>query len=438
MKEYLQPAWLLALPLLGLAPVGCEQPQAQFGAPPPPEVEIARPVTKLVTEYEDFTGLTQAMHMVEVRARVSGYLSRVYFVEGAEVKEGEPLFEIDPRPYQAELARARANVEQAEAHRSRLKNDFSRAQSLVKTGAIAKEDYDKVVGDLAEAEAALGVARAQQDTAALNVGFTQVRAPISGRISRRLIDPWNMVKADETPLTTIVSLDPIYAYFDVDEANALRLVREGKITLLPQKRSGGAGGSAPALGAGLPTSPRAPPALGAGLPTPPTPNPQKPALFEVTLGLGDEEGFPHRGMVDFVDNQIDANTGTLRMRAIFPNPERLLSPGLFVRVRLPLGAPHNALLVPEQALARDQAKKKVYVISDQNKAEYRSVKVGRLYGGLREVTEGLKPGERVVVSGLQRIRDGVTVVPKEEKVQANQESGVGGQESGVRGQKSGL
>jgi RND family efflux transporter MFP subunit len=368
--------------------MACDQPQASFGPPPAPEVIVSRPIVQEVTEYEDFIGLTQAVHMVEVRARVSGYLARVCFVEGAEVKQGDLLFEIDPRPYKAELDRTRANVAQAEAHRNRLKNDYARAKSLVDTGALAREDYDKVVGDLGEAEAALGVARAQQETAELNEGFTRVRAEISGRSSRRLIDPWNMVKADETALTTIVSLDPMHATFDVDETNALRLVRLGKIKLL-QARSGPASGQRTFA--------------------------QAPGVIEVSLGLGDEEGFPHKGRVDFVDNQIDANTGTLRLRGIFPNPQRLLSPGLFVRVRLPLGAPHSALLVSEQALMRDQSQKKVYVVNKDNKVEYRRVTVGRQYGGLREIAEGVKPGERIVVSGLQRVREGITVVPKEEK-----------------------
>jgi multidrug efflux pump subunit AcrA (membrane-fusion protein) len=434
--------WLFPLLVACSALAGCDQPQAaSFGAPPDPEVVVSRPVVRQETEYEDFTGLTQAVHMIEVRARVSGYLARVCFVEGAEVKQGDLLFEIDPRPYKAELERARANAAQAEAHRDRIKNDYARAKSLVETRALAREDYDKVVGDLAEAEAALGVARAQLETAELNERFTRVRAEISGRISRRLIDPWNMVKADETPLTTIVSLDPIYAYFDVDEANALRLVRLGKIKLLQERPGTSAAvpaGAAGGQGAGdlWPGGRRGretraereshtergdtrgeSEGTGAAAASSPRTFDQSPDLIEVLLGLGDEEGFPHPGRVDFIDNQIDANTGTLRMRAIVPNPQRLLSPGLFVRVRLPLGAPHSALLVSEQALVRDQAQKKVYVVNDQNKVEYRGVTVGRLYDGLREITRGIKPGDRVVVSGLQRIpREGVTVVAKEEKM----------------------
>lgn len=370
MKNQLQTVWrsFFLLAIVGLA--GCEGSAPPTPTSKPPEVFVNLPVTKSVREYEDFTGQTQAIHTIEVRARVSGYLSKVNFEEGAEVREGDSLFEIDPRPYQAELARTKANVAQCEAHRKRLNYDYQRSRRLLPTGALAREDYDKIVGDLAEAEAAVGVAKAQQETADLNVGYTKVKAPISGRISRRLIDPWNMVKSDETPLTTIVSLDPIYANFDVDEANALRLVRQGKINLLQKKSD----------------------------------HSQNPESLDVSLGLGDEEDFPHLGRVDFVDNQIDASTGTLRMRGVFSNPDRLLSPGLFVRIRLPMGDSHPALLVSEQALGRDQAQKFVYVVNSEEKVEYRRVKVGRLYDGLREITEGLSSKDRVIVSGLQRVR----------------------------------
>jgi RND family efflux transporter MFP subunit len=369
-ERHLQTVWRSLLLLAGVGLAGCEPSHPTTLDSNAPEVFVSLPVTEVVREYEDFTGQTQAMHTIEVRARVSGYLSKVYFEEGAEVKQGALLFEIDPRPYQAELSRTKANVAQNEAHRKRLDYDYQRARRLVPSGSMGREDFDKVAGDFAEAEAAVRVAKAQQETAELNVGFTTVTAPIAGRISRRLIDPWNMVKADETPLTNIVSLDPIYAYFDVDEANALRLVRQGKIALLQKK----------------------------------TELSKNPNGFDVSLGLGDEEGFPHLGYVDFVDNQIDGNTGTLRMRGVFPNTDRLLSPGLFVRIRLPMAAPHPALLVSEQALGRDQAQKFVYVVNNEEKVEYRRLKVGRLYGGLREVTEGLSPKERVIVSGLQRVR----------------------------------
>jgi RND family efflux transporter MFP subunit len=366
----------------------------------PPEVDVSVPVTQEVREYEDFTGQTQAVNMIEVRARVSGYLSKVCFKEGAEVKEGDPLFEIDPRPYKADLAQAEANVVQSVAHARRLGLDLQRAERLVNKGAMSREDFDKTTGDKAEAEAAVGSAQAARDRAKLNLSFTQVAAPISGRISRRLIDPWNMVKADETPLTTLVSLDPMYAYFDVDETSAQRLrrlEREGKINW---------NGKMPVF-LGLADEEGIREGADSFALLPPDKDSQR-------MGdrLSTPAGFPHEGTVNFVDNQLDPNTGTLRMRGIFPNPDRLLSPGLFARIRLPIGSPYKALLVAEQALGRDQGKKFVYVVTDKNVVEYREVKVGRLYDGLREVIGKLAPGEKVIVTGLQRVRDKATVEAK--------------------------
>jgi RND family efflux transporter MFP subunit len=371
--------WVYLLLLVALAPLtGCGNTQsaAMPGQPlKSPDVDVSVPIVREVTEYEDFTGQTQAPHTVEVRSRVTGYLSKMYFVdrEGTEVKEGEPLFEIDPRPYQAELAQAEANLTQSQAHARRLSADLLRAEQTVARGATSREEYEKVAGDKQEADAAVLSATASRDRAKLNLSYTKINAPISGRISRRMIDPWNVVKAEETPLTTIVSLDPMWAYFDVDEPNVLRLrrlARAGKIKDIQAAR------------------------------------------MPVLLGLSDEEGFPHQGVVDFTDNQVDGNTGTLRMRGVFSNEDRLLSPGLFVRIRLPIGAPHQALLVAELALGRDQSQKYVFVVNDKKEVEYRRVKVGRLYHGLREVLDGLKPNETVIVSGLQRVRPGVTVEAK--------------------------
>jgi RND family efflux transporter MFP subunit len=376
-------------------------PPASPGQAQAPEVFVSQPITKEVTEYEDFTGQTQALHTVEVRSRVTGYLSKMYFEkrEGTEVKEGEPLFEIDPRPYEAELAQAEANLAQSQAHARRLAADLKRAEQIVARGAMSREEYEKVVGDKQEADATVLSGTASRDRARLNLSYTKINAPISGRISRRMIDPWNVVKSEETPLTTIVSQDPIWANFDVDEPNVLRLrrlVRDGKMQDLQE------------------------------------------AKMPVFLGLGDEEGFPHNGTVDFVDNQVDGNTGTLRMRGIFPNESRLLSPGLFIRIRLPIGGPHQALLVSEQALGRDQSQKYVFIVNSESKVEYRRVKVGKLYDGFREVLEGLASGERVIVSGLQRVRPDVLVEAKLIDMPSPEGSGVGSQASGVRSQGSGV
>ena len=362
--------WFLPILCFPLLPFGCGNdvsPGAgqQKQAMKPPAVLVSEPITRRVTEYEEFTGMTQAKQTIEIRAHVSGYLDKANFTEGALVNEGDVLFEIDPRVYQAELAQADANLVQARAKADRLSLDLNRNEKLVIRGIVSQEDFDKIRGDQKESEAGVGSARAARDRAKLNVEYTKVKSIISGRVSKRMIDVGNMVKADETPLTTVVSLNPIFAYFDVDEGTELRLRRlvlGGKLQSISDPK------------------------------------------MTVDLGLADEEGFPHKGTVDFTDNQLDANTGTLRMRGVFANPDGLLAPGRFVRVRLPLGDPHEALLVSEQAIGRDQNQKYVYVVNSENEVEYRRIKVGRLYNGLREVTDGLHLGEKVIVNGLQRVR----------------------------------
>ncbi len=372
MKSFVKTEWLLAL-LLCCPAVGCGPAPAQpSSAPPAPEVLVSLPVSREVADYVDFPGRIEAVNSIEVRARVTGYLDKVYFQEGAEVKQGDLLFEIDPRPYKAELARTEGNIVQSEGRLRRMEAEHQRATSLLPKGNISREDFDRIAGDRTEARGALAVAKANRDMAELNVGFTQVRAPLSGRISRRYIDPGNLVKADETPLTTIVSLDPIYAYFDADERTTLRLqrlVRAQKIKW----------------------------SLKAGVP--------------VTLGLADEEGFPRQGTITFADNRLDPDTGTWRLRGQFANTDFALSPGLFVRLRAPIGEPYPAILVSEQALGTDQGQKFVYVVNDKSQVEYRRVKVGSLHGGLRVITENLKPKEKIVVSGLQRVRPDMEVSP---------------------------
>lgn len=341
----------------------------------PPVVLVSTPVSDEITEYEDFTGRTDAVFSVEVRARVTGYLEKVNFKDGAEVKEGDLLFEIDPRIYQAELDRSEATVLQAEARLKRLEADNRRANLLFNRGAISREEFERISSDFAEGTAAVGIAKANRDLAKLNVGYTKVTAPISGRISRRLVDPGNLVAADVTPLTTIVSLDPMYVYFDIDERTMLRfrrLIREGKV----QSREAG-------------------------------------AVVPVHAALSDEEGFPHKGTINFSDNRVDAATGTLRVRGSIVNPiPRVLSPGLFMRVRVPIGTPHYALMISEQSLGTDQGRKFLYVVNDKNEVVYRPVKVGPLNEGMRVVEEGLSRGERVIVSGLQRVKPGAKVEPK--------------------------
>jgi RND family efflux transporter MFP subunit len=360
---------ILLLPIL----LGCTSAAQEAPPPKPTEVQVSVPVVRVVTDYEDFTGRTESVASVEVRSRTTGYLDSVNFKDGSLVAKGEILFEIDPRPYQSELRRVEASLTQAEARLQRLEADFKRAQALFPQRVMSKEEFDKVAGERAEAQAAVGVAKANLGTAKLQLDFTKVTAPISGRVSRREKDPGNLIKADDTLLTTIVALDPMYATFEVDERTVLklrRLVEAGKIPSFEEKD------------------------------------------LPILLGLADEEGFPTKGKINFVDNKVDSGTGTLRVRGIFANPRFLFSPGLFLRVRLQIGVPHKALLIADRALGTDQGQKYLYVVNDQDVVEYRPVKIGPLHDGLRVVEKGLQEGEKIVVSGLQRVREGTQVQPK--------------------------
>ncbi|MBY0525509.1 MAG: efflux RND transporter periplasmic adaptor subunit [Gemmataceae bacterium] len=374
MRTLAKTSALLLLLMHFPALAGCSGSQGPGGGPPPPpEVLVSVPINKPIIDYEDFPGRTEAINSIDVKARATGYLDRVLFKEGTEVKKGEVLFEIDPRTYQAELNRADAMLAAATAKANRMESDYQRAMTLVGKGSLSREEFDRIAGERNESRAAIGVAKANHDVAELNLSFTKVRSPIDGRISRRYTDPGNLVKADETVLTTIVSLDPIYVYFDLDERTTLRLkrlMREGKI-----KWSAEAG-------------------------------------WPVEMGLSDEKAYPYRGMVTFTDNRVDAETGTWRLRAQFPNGRDVLAPGLYVRVRLPIGSSFPALLVGEQALGTNQGQRFVYVVESENKVAERRVEVGRLHDGLRVINDGLKPGEKVVVSGLQRVRPGIVVTPK--------------------------
>jgi RND family efflux transporter MFP subunit len=417
----LSPCPLVIFGFLLLA--GCDNQEANQSAAKPPRVFVSTPIVRQVTDYEDFTGYTAAVNTVDVRARVTGYLAKTFLgrdkgqlKEGDEVEKGKVLFVIDTRPYKAELEKAEANFAQAKAHLDRLNLDYQRAIALMPTKAISREDVDKIVGDRAEAVAAVGVAKALRDSARLNIEWTEVRAPLSGRISRRLVDPGSLVKADDTVLTNIVSQNPMYAYFDVDEHTLLRirrLIRTGKM------RSANA------------------------------------TKVPVSMELIDEHDFPHKGIINFIDNQLDPGTGTLKLRGSFANPKdpadpngpRLLTPGLFVRVRVAIGTPHRALLIAEQALGSDQGQKFVYVVGKKDVVEKRRVDVGAMHPvtfwqpdpessllyrpqlvTLREILPeppgatwgghkaGLDEGDRVIVNGLQRAREGGVVTPEEAHV----------------------
>jgi RND family efflux transporter MFP subunit len=364
----------------GLLAAGCTPPPPQMPPPRPPDVEVAEAVVDTITDYEVFYGKTQAEKEVDVRARVSGYLDKILFKDGAEVRKNDVLFEIDPRPLQAELDRTEANVAQAETHLQRMEYDYRRAQSLANTKSMSREEYDKAFGDLGEARSAVKAATAARNTAKLNLEYSRVVAPISGRISRRMVDAGNLVKADDTSLTRIVSLDPIYAYFDIDERTYNRVKR-----FLEQQEVSPGERKQITVSMGLSDETTSP---------------------DPTEGRGsfDDDKFPFKGEIDFVDNRIDPDSGSLWVRGTFTNPQRLLTPGLFVRVRLPLGPPHRAVLIPEQALATDQGQKFVWVVDAEDHARYKQVKFGPQYRRQRTIEQGIEPGDRVIVSGLQRVR----------------------------------
>jgi RND family efflux transporter MFP subunit len=352
---------------------GCGQPPANE-APPPPAVTMSLPAEAAVTDYNYFTGRTEAVESVQVRAHAWGYLDKINFKEGAEVKKGDVLIKIDPRTYNAALAQTEANLKQAEAHRVSLADTYARDRASPAATPEATRIQDQ--GNLAEAEAAVVSARAARDAARLNVTYTDVIAPISGRVSRAMVTEGNLIQSGEmggTVLTSIVSLDPVYAYFGIDDLTFLRvnrLVREGKIKSAPD------------------------------------------ALPLVSLGMADEEGYPHAGRIDFVDNRVDPSTGTMQARGVFPNKDRALTPGLFVRIRVPQGGSHKALLITDRAVDTDQGQKVVYVVDKDNMVDKRAVRLGGLHDGLREIESGVKPGEQVIVDGLQRVRGGIKVEPK--------------------------
>jgi RND family efflux transporter MFP subunit len=361
----------LSIGLAGCARTPPEAPTA------PVSVSVSHPIEREVTDYADYTGRTAAVDSVELRARVWGYLDKVNFKEGALVEKGDVLFEIDPLTYRAALNQAEGNLAALAARVERLNADFARAERLVKTAAISQEDHDKVAGDRAEAIASRAAAQAAVERAKLDLQYTKVTAPVNGRVSRFIVTVGNLIQAGDqsggTLLTTIVSVDPMYAYFDVDERTVLhvrQLIREGKAD-----------------------SPREGP-------------------VPVWLGLPNEQGFPHQGTINFVDNQVNPRTGTMRLRGVFPNKDQVLVPGFFARVRVPIGRAHLALLVSERALDSDQGQRIVYVVDKDNKVVTRPVRLGALHNGLREITDGLTPGERVIVTGLQQVRPGVTVEPK--------------------------
>src|SRR6202043_2387616 len=346
---------------------GCARNEAaEPKAAPLPQVSVAPVISRKVTEFDEFTGRFEAVERVEIRPRVSGYISSVNFTEGSEVKKGDVLFVIDPRPYVAERDKARAGLAQARSQLVLAKSERARATSLLVQHAISQEEYDTRTAGREQAQANVEAAQAALDAADLNVTFTRVTAPISGRISRALVTSGNFVTNGQTPLTTLVSLDPIYVSFDGDEQEYLRYTKVARD---------------PARGS------------------------SRDAHSPVLVGLADENGYPHQGVMVFVDNAVDPATGTIRSRALLDNHERIFTPGLFARIRLLGSAEHSAV-------GTDQTVRYVLVVGEGNKVEFRPVKLGPIIDGLRVVQEGLSSGETIVVNGLQRVRPGAQVAPQ--------------------------
>jgi len=357
----------------GLA--GCDDRKGppQAGAPP---VTVANPTARRITEWDDYTGRFQATEYVELRARVNGYLQSIDFTDGQIVKKGDLLFVIDPRPYQATADSATAAVAQAQARLELANREQVRAASLAKTQYGSVETLDKAVQEQRAATGAVQAAQAELRRAQLDLEFTHITSPVTGRIGRHQVSIGNLIsggEANSTLLTTVLSLDPIYFYFDADQNSYLKYTR---LNLTGQRRS-----------------------------SRDVPNP-------VRLALADEKDFPHQGHMDFVDNQIDFGTGTIRGRAIFDNPDLVFTPGMFARIQL-LGEPeHDALLLPDEAIGTDQARRFVYVLGDGNVATPREVKLGPIIDGLRVIRSGLTVSDKVVVNGLQRVRAGQPVTPQ--------------------------
>ncbi len=355
---------LLVLPLIQ----ACTRVSAQpAGTAPAPKIDVAEVVSRDVTESDEFTGRLEAVHEVSIRPRVSGFVSAIRFDEGAMVHKGELLFEIDARPFQAEVDRLRAELERANATVERAKNELTRAERLSTDNAMSPEERDRRKAFAQESAAQVSAVQAALRAAELNLEFTRVTSPIDGRVGRAIVTTGNLVSSgpgEATLLTTVVSLDPIYASFEADEQTFHHFISTRKT----------------------------------GQP--------------IHMALGTEEDFPHEGKLDFVDNQINPATGTIRGRTIFRNRDLSLTPGAFVRLRLPGSRPYHALLIQDRAVGTDLDKRYVYVVGADGAIEYRAVQLGPIIDGLRVVKSGLVTNDRVVVNGLQRVRPGVHVDPQ--------------------------
>src|ERR1700757_740709 len=363
----------LALAFLIGALTGCNQQPPAKQALPPASVTVSKPVRKEIADWNEFTGRTAAVNLVNITARVSGYIVNIPFKEGDMVHKGDLLYQIDPRPYQDVYDQALGQLKQAQANQQLQEVTYERQAHLQQTNVIAKEDYDTALSNKNQAAAQVISAQAAVSAAQLNLEFTRVISPIDGRVGRQLVNIGNLVQADSTQLTTVVSIDPIYAYFSMDELAALgyqRLVRDGKLASTSDGKA------------------------------------------VVYLRLQDENGFPHEGTVNFADNAFDTTTGTLLIRATFANHDGFLTPGNFVRIRIASSPQYEALLVADRAIGTDQDQSFVYVIDSKNIAQLRHVTIGPMADGLRVVKSGLEPDDVIVINGILKVRPNSPVKPE--------------------------
>lgn len=369
--------------LFALLLVGCEQ-KNEYIAPPPPEVTVSQPTQMSVTEYIKFTGTTQAVGFVEVKARVSGILQSMHFDPGVQVKQGDLLFIIDPEPYQAELKAAQAELISAKAELNRAQAELNRADQLIQKNYISKTDHLRRKTERDVAQATIGLKVAKVRSAEIQVEYTQVVAPISGRVSRNRVDTGNLVgEGEATLLTTVTQYKPIYAYFHLNERDLLSLMT------LRSKTAQSTGHDTDEM-------------------------PDNRLNIPLQMGLADEDGYPHQGVLDFGESELNTSTGTIELRGVFANekkPTRLL-PGLFTRLHLPIGETPDALLISERAIAADQSGQYLLVVNKENKVEKRLVTLGQRIDGMVVIKQGIKADDKVIINGLQRARPGSVVTPQ--------------------------
>ena len=375
-----QPWLLLALAGLGLAAWLASRayfapavPQTAATAPPPPQVSVAKPIVKDVIEWQEFTGRFVASDQVDIRSRIAGYIDAIHFKDGALVKKGDQLFTIDQRPAKFALEQAMAAMKNAQSRIVFTVRDMARADQLTKTGVIAQTVTDQRKRDMQIAQSDMQAAQASAGRAKLDIEYSEIRAPFAGRVSRKNISIGNLVKVDDTVLTTIVAVDPIHFYFDVDERSVLQAMRL----------------QFPAAGGPSAVPPR-----------------------NVLIALADETEAKHAGTLDFIDNRLDETTGSLRTRAVVANANGALQVGLFGRIRIPAAVPRRGILIPDEAIGADQDRRIVYTLTPENTAKATTVTLGPRIDGYRVVQSGLTGEEQIIVNGLMRVRPGAKVTPK--------------------------